>query len=434
MSETKVENDKISNGADEKLLLPLPGWKVWYVMVIIGILLFIDMATRNVVGPLFPLIKKEFNLLDSQLGLINTVVLIIVTVLAMPLSYLIDRWSRSKMASLMAIIWSIGSLVSGWASSFIVLLLGRGLLGVAEASYNSVGQTYIMAAVKKKFRATVTGFLTMGMTLGIAGGALLGGSLGSAYGWRNTLLILAIPGIIFGILAWFLPDYKSVVKTKSGTSSVVGFGTTLKELFKNKSVVLIVIGGGLVNYLVYTIISWLPTYLMRFKEMSMAQAGEMTGLVLVAGIVGAPLGGWLGDFAGRKNNRGKIVVIIVAAILTALSTFGGVLFDFWPLFILTVLFIYLLIPSAYVAIQELVPAHQRASAFGFYYSGVFILGVAWAPWAAGAISDATNLRISFWVAAAVVSVSIILFVATYYSYKGDYENARKREAILGEMV
>ncbi|MFA5079503.1 MAG: MFS transporter, partial [Dehalococcoidia bacterium] len=123
----KQENN---NNQEEKLLLPLPKWKMWYVMVVLYVLYFLDFATRAVVSPMFPILKKDLGLSDAQLGWLSTIVLAMVGLLSIPLSYFIDRWRRGRMLSLMSIVWSIASFFSGLSANFTQLLVPRGILAV----------------------------------------------------------------------------------------------------------------------------------------------------------------------------------------------------------------------------------------------------------------------------------------------------------------
>lgn len=84
----KQENN---NNQEEKLLLPLPKWKFWYVMIVLYVLYFLDFATRAVVSPMFPILKQDLGLSDAQLGWLSTIVLARVGLLSIPLSYMIDR-------------------------------------------------------------------------------------------------------------------------------------------------------------------------------------------------------------------------------------------------------------------------------------------------------------------------------------------------------
>ncbi|MDD5398362.1 MAG: MFS transporter, partial [Dehalococcoidia bacterium] len=262
----KQENN---NNQEEKLLLPLPKWKFWYVMVILYALYFLDFATRAVVSPMFPVLKAELGLSDTQLGWLSTIVLAMVGLLSIPLSYFIDRWRRGRMLSLMSIIWSIASFFSGLSVNFTQLLVTRGILGVGEASFNSGGQALIMAMVKKARRATVTGIWTTATSLGMAFGMVIGGWVAVNMGWRMAFMVVAIPGIIFGILAWFMPDYKNRPKDPNGaaSSSSMSFGSTMKAILTNKTAVMLFISFGLLYYFLNTIVYWLPTYFNRYMGM-----------------------------------------------------------------------------------------------------------------------------------------------------------------------
>lgn len=412
---------------EEKLLLPLPKWKVWYVMIIIFLLMFFDYTTRQAVAPLFPLIKKEFDLSDAQLGLISAVTQLAIGLLAIPLSYVIDRWRRGKMISLMAIVWSIASLFSGLASNFTMLLTGRAMLGVGEASYNSGAQTMIMATINRHRRATVTGFLFTGMVLGIAGGMVLGGWLGQSYGWRNTFMILAVPGIVLALLAWFIPDYKNQSKANEQGFSGAGFRATLAALITNKSVVTLTISAILVTFANYTVLTWFPTYLTRYADMNVATAGAMSGLVLLFGLVGMPLGGWLGDLVSRRNPKYKIIVIGISTLVAGVGQVFALWLNMWPLFILSTLGIFMLQPCQQILFQELVPSYQRASVYGFWFGVTLLLGSFPAPYVIGAISDATNLKVAFWVSAGVSTLAVFGYPLVYGFFNKDYAQARKKE-------
>ncbi|MFA5063832.1 MAG: MFS transporter, partial [Dehalococcoidia bacterium] len=327
----KQENN---NNQEEKLLLPLPKWKFWYVMVILYALYFLDFATRAVVSPMFPVLKAELGLSDTQLGWLSTIVLAMVGLLSIPLSYFIDRWRRGRMLSLMSIIWSIASFFSGLSVNFTQLLVTRGILGVGEASFNSGGQALIMAMVKKARRATVTGIWTTATSLGMAFGMVIGGWVAVNMGWRMAFMVVAIPGIIFGILAWFMPDYKNRPKDPNGaaSSSSMSFGSTMKAILTNKTAVMLFISFGLLYYFLNTIVYWLPTYFNRYMGMDVTTAGSLTAVVMISALIASPLGGWLGDLISRKNPANKMLLSWICVSLSIICYACAILFNAWPLF------------------------------------------------------------------------------------------------------
>ena len=418
-----------NNKEEEKLLLPLPKWKFWYVMIVLYVLYFLDFATRAVVSPMFPILKQDLGLSDAQLGWLSTVVLAMVGLLSIPLSYLIDRWSRRKMLALMSIVWSIGSFFSGLSANFTQLLVTRGVLGVGEASFNSGGQSMIMAMVKKARRATVTGIWTTAPSLGMAVGMVIGGWMAVHMGWRTAFMVVAIPGILFGILAWFMPDFKSRPKDQSGAagSSSLSFAGTMKSILTNRTAMTLFISFGLLYYFLNTIVSWLPTYFNRYMGMDVATAGSLTAVVLVSALIASPLGGWLGDLISRKNPANKMLLSWICVCLSIIFYVAAILFNAWPLFFVVTFFSYMYIPAQHTASQEIVPFYLRASTYGVYIFCMFFLGGLWGPAVTGMISDASSLQMGFWVNGAVAVVGSIGYFITYKFFNRDYAIARKLE-------
>jgi MFS family permease len=374
-------------------------------------------------------LKKEMDLSDAQLGWLSTIVLAMVCVLALPLSYFIDRWSRRKMMSLMAIVWSAGSFLSGLSANFWQLLTTRGILGVGEASFTSAGQAMIMATVRKARRATVTGIWTTAAPLGMACGMLVGGFVASKYSWHAAFMAFAIPGLILGILAWFLPDFKNRLKTESDDGSRhLGLGTMIKELVRNRTLVFLCVASGLVYFFTNTMVYWLPTYFIRYMGMDVARAGAMTAGVLVTALIAGPLGGYLGDRVSKKNPANKNLLCLIAAV-AALVTFAlAVLLNAWPVFFVVTFFIYLFIPVQQIVCQEVVPFYQRATAYGLYVFCMFLLGGLWGPAVTGIISDASNLQLAFWINGAVLLVGSVGYLLMYKFYTADANHARQLEA------
>lgn len=416
------------NSGEEKLLLPLPKWKLWYTMIVLYLLYFLDFATRAVISPMFPILKKEFDLSDSQLGWLSTIVLAVVCVLAVPLSYFIDKWSRRKMISLMSIVWSAGSFFSGLSTNFTQLLATRGILGVGEASFTSAGQAMIMATIKKARRATVTGIWTTASSLGMACGMLVGGFVATKYGWHAAFIALAVPGVILGILAWFLPDFKNALKPQGeDAGKSLSFGGILKDLVKNKTLVALCVSFGLAYFFSNTVIYWLPTYFIRYAGMDVARAGAMTAGILVTALIAAPLGGLLGDRISKKDPRNKLLLCVLSVVAAIIVFAAAVLLNIWWLFFGVTFFLFLFIPVQQIVCQEIVPFYQRATAYGVYVFCMFFLGGLWGPAVTGMISDASNLQVAFWINGAVLLLALIGYIFMYQSYRGDYARARKLE-------
>ena len=84
---------------------------------------------RQVLNAVFPLLKAQWSLSDAQLGLLSGVVAIMVGLLTFPLSLLADRWGRVKSLTVMAVLWSLATLLCAMAQTYGQMLAGRVLVG-----------------------------------------------------------------------------------------------------------------------------------------------------------------------------------------------------------------------------------------------------------------------------------------------------------------
>ena len=416
-----------------ELLLKLPKWKIVYIMVVLYGLWFLDYATRIVISPMFPTLQKDLGLSDSQLGMLTSVVLGVITVLALPLSYIIDRWRRGKLMSIMGIVWSIGSFCSGLSNSFGHLFVSRATLGVGEAAYSSGAVAMISAVIKKERRATAISLWNTAIPLGIAAGMVLGGWAAAHVGWRHAFYALAVPGVILGILAWFMPDYKNrVVEEKH--KSQTGFLPTVKQLLKNKTLVWLYIGFGLFTLQVQACMYWGPTFFHRYFGMDVAKAGMMSGVISMSLLIAGPIGGLLADRVARKNPRNKLFLCFISVVLSLLFSISGYALRVIPLVFMGAFFMVFFVAAQATITQEAVPIFQRSSSYGLYVLTQYLLGGLWGPWLCGVISDASNLLNAFYIVTAIGLIGAVGYLLSAKYYLGDVEAAQEQDRKMGIIL
>jgi MFS family permease len=88
----------------------------WSVFALTFGLMLSDYLSRQMIGAVFPALKAEWALSDSQLGLLVSVVSIVVGVLTVPISLLADRWGRVRSITVMAFVWCLATVVCGQQS------------------------------------------------------------------------------------------------------------------------------------------------------------------------------------------------------------------------------------------------------------------------------------------------------------------------------
>ena len=149
--------------------------------------------SRQVLSAVFPFLKLEWALTDTQLGSLTSIVALTVGLLAIPLSLLGDRWGRSKAIIPWARLWSVATLGCAIAANYEQMMLARFFIGLGEAAYGSVGLAVVLMVFSPTKRASLTGAFMAGGSFGSVLGVFLGGILAVQLGWRWSFGVMADP-------------------------------------------------------------------------------------------------------------------------------------------------------------------------------------------------------------------------------------------------
>src|SRR6266705_3119177 len=170
-----------------------------------GINLF-NYLDRYVAASVAPMVKRELNLTDSEIGLFGTAFLLVYAIAAVPFGYWGDRGVRKNVIAVGVAIWSVATLLSGFARSYFQLFLSRAVLGIGEASYYPAGTSLMSDYFPKEQRGRVMSLWGAGSTIGIAVGFAGGGYVAEHFGWRNAFFFAAVPGLLFAFLAFTMRE------------------------------------------------------------------------------------------------------------------------------------------------------------------------------------------------------------------------------------
>jgi len=417
---------------DQEVLLKIPRWQVGYTITVLFVLYMMDYALRSVIGPMTPALKSSLGLSDTEIGWLMSVVLIGVAIFALPLSFVIDRWRRSRMVSLISVVWSVASIFSGFAVNFGQLLATRTFVGIGEAGFVSGGMALIVGMVRKARRAFVTGIWAAAIPLGSALGFLVGGWVTKNWGWQAAFWAVAAPGVLFGILAWFMPDYKIHKDTldKAGGGKG-GIGTTLRDMLRIRTLPVLYISIALGMSLQQGSVPWVPVLLNRSMGIDNAVAATLSSGIAMLAVISMPLGGWVADRVSRHNPRNKVLVMVVGLWLSGSLMAAGAYLASLPLFVAGGFFIPFGVSATLNTAQEIVPVYRRATAMGLYMFTGYFLGGMWGPIIMGAISDAAGIQIAYVVIGVIGILGTVGMLWVSRHYNSDYQNARDIDRSMG---
>lgn len=177
-----------------------PGYR-FYVLAILILVYMLNFLDRQIIGILAAPLKAEFNMSDSQFGLLGGIAFASVySTLAIPLAWMADRFSRVWIMTGALAVWSGFTALCGMAGSFGQLFLCRMGVGVGEAGGVAPAYSLISDYFPPNQRARALAAFAFGIPLGTAAGTLTGGLLAATYGWRTAFIVVGLLGLLLAPL------------------------------------------------------------------------------------------------------------------------------------------------------------------------------------------------------------------------------------------
>jgi MFS family permease len=338
----------------------------------------------------------------------------------------------------MAVVWSLAAAASAFTKNFAQLFATRTAIGVGEAGYAPGGVAMISGLFPEKKRSFFMGIWMASVPIGAAAGVMLGGIIATQYGWRHAFGVLAIPGLVLGILLFFVKDYKTVklVKTKKDEQGLAKARMKVKditaEFIKKPSLILTYLAFAGNVFATVALLTWLPTFFQRVGGMSVTDSSVKSGIVMLAALVGTPVGGIIADrwFTRRKDAR--LLFSGISSCITAVALFaafmvpegGGLQYG---LLIVVGVTIAAFNPAAAAVTQDVVHPGLRAISYGLCIIVQHILGSTLGPIFVGAVSDAYNIQTALSLLPIFILASGIMFFIASRFYEKDLVNVERIE-------
>lgn len=405
----------------------------WYIVIICSLLYTVNYMDRQVLSITTEFIKKDLGLSDSQIGIIQTLFFLSMALFSFPAAYLVDRWSRKKTISIMALVWSSFTLVTGMGKSFLGVLIPRLLVGVGEAGFTSGGTPLIGAAFPNKGRSLAMGIFNMAVPLGSALGFILGGAIAVKYGWRTAFYIFTVPGIILALLALYMKDYKTV-RNIDEFGNKISFFKSAVSLFSIPTLKWLYIGFAMQNFMSFAFLTWAAPLVMRTNDVDAQKAGMLVGIIGFMAIFGAIFGGLAADIWQKKNIRGRMLTAASSLLIATVLFFFMIYYDLRGVgFVIGIaygVFSIFPVPSISAVTQDVTPPSLKGVSWGMAVFCLIVLGGAWSPIIVGAISDslgggAYGIKIGLLVTTVGGLAGTFFYWLSAKHYSVDMEKAQK---------
>lgn len=379
------------------------------VMATCAALVFLN---RSGIAYLFPAIKLQFHLSNTQLG---------------------------QLMAATALTWAASSVVSSFASDalairprtlIVICALGFSLVGAAAGAVTSFGGLLALRAAMGLFEGPVIPLIQAtvsrvspaqrrGANLGliIGGSGLVGAVLAPALmtglantvGWRYAFLAIAIPGPLVALAVWFVTRARGLVG-QAGAPERLDIGKALR-LGLQRNVFLGAIGAVTLIGSAVASGSFMPLYLASLPAFGVTERVLLLiGLGIVSS-VGAVVVPALSDRLGRKP------CLIAACLCGVAAPVALAMMSVWPAVAIPAVLLHFgaagaLILMVYVIPGESVPPAMAASTYAVLLFVGEVVGGATAPAIAGWAADHHGLIAVQWVVCAfgLIALAAALFV------------------------
>jgi MFS family permease len=392
--------------------------KVLFFIFFISLFNYID---RQVLYAVFPLIKKDLLLTDTQLGFLASSFMIVYMCFAPLVGYFGDKYKRSVIIGVSAVFWSVATVFTGMIRTYPQMIFSRSAVGVGEAGFGTVSPAYLAEWFPVHKRARIMALYALAIPVGSAIGYLLGGVLGQHFGWRAAFYIVAVPGIILGAAAMFLRETPEKLARPPERLKLAQY----KGLFRNRTFLLVAFSQAISTFSVGGLAAWMPSFFVRDFGLSVAQAGFYFGAVtVVAGVAGNLAGGWIADWLHKKTKRSYFIVGYLSYFLSMPFGVMAVLASTLPMALtmifITEFFIFSNSGPYHAAIVEVTPVNMRSMAFALDIFIIHAFGDAVSPTVIGMVSDARGLAFAIFLAVMFLFVGGVTSIFAGYYYKKDF--------------
>ncbi|WAH55451.1 MFS transporter [Pseudomonas silvicola] len=356
---------------------------------------YMDRANLSVAGSA---IQGQFALSPTQLGLLFSMFTWFYAMSQVPVGYLLDRVGPRKLYGGAIILWSFFTLLMGLAShqlfatasaSFVMLLVCRALIGVAEAPSFPSNTKIIANWFPDHERARATATYSSAQYIGLAVLTPVLSWIVASWGWEVSFYISGGVGIAFGVY-WLVAyrDPQDSDKANAAELSMIreggGYGSDnqrgnrtrvnwpdVRHVLHQRTVWGLFIAQFATASTLYFFLTWFVVYLEKGLHLPIAKAGIGAMFPYLMAMAGVLCGGVLSDLLlkrGRSRTLArKLPVMLGLAVTTCIALVN--FFESQPVVAIAILSVAFFANAfsnlGWVVASDVIPRHLIGTVGGF---------------------------------------------------------------------
>jgi MFS transporter, ACS family, L-galactonate transporter len=258
---------------------------------------------------LWPSIMAALGMSYTEVGLLSAICSVLNSLCQGAYGFLTPFFSRCKLLGFGNLGIALGTLMSGLAGSFPMLIVARGVASIGSSAQHPVGYS-ILASYFPKNRGSVMALNTSVSNIGTLIATPLATAMLLVMGWRQIFFMVSIVSVIMGLVYFFFRDYGAPNRTGSGKSRLAQGFKSYWRVLKNRNMLIIalvfMVGGagrdGGVNQIYFA------PHLANDFGYDKLIVGILITAISIGGVIGPIFFGWLSD----KFSRVRMLQISLA--------------------------------------------------------------------------------------------------------------------------
>lgn len=299
---------------DKPRTAPVSTYK-WVILAVLWLTLLLSYFDRVAIAAALPFMSHDLHLSPSVAGLVSGALFLSYTIVQVPAGYLSDRFGQRRVIVAAIAWWTLFSVLTGVLSgSVLTLLLVRFLMGAGEGFHPPPLWRMMSNWFPAGRRALPLALMLTALPLGPALAPSIAFPVIRSLGWHWVFYVTAIPGILAVLLvARFLRDTPRRRDVVEPTSANATAGQR-RQWRVSPNILLTFLSFLFFGFVLYGLMGWLPTYLIKYRKLNLLHAGVFATLPYLAGVVGMLLGAWVCE---RRYNHLRRRFVALTYLATA---------------------------------------------------------------------------------------------------------------------
>jgi FSR family fosmidomycin resistance protein-like MFS transporter len=354
--------------------------------------------TAAIFQPLSPFIRDEFSLNYEQFGWMMSGYNIAYGASHLPAGWLSDRLGPRLMIMIGISGVAFFAILAGLAPSYMLMFVFMILLGIMGGGYHPAASPLVAASVNKKYRGSALGLHQIGGTASFFLTPLIAAAIFQVLNWRWTIVSMAIPALIIGIVLFVLLGRRGYAKKATPVTADIQPESGQSSGSVRRLIPFITLGM-MIQVLIMGVTAYIALFAVDDLNASEDMGAFLFSLFHFAGFLAGPLGGYLSDRVGT------VPMILTASLIAGpalyLLKFASLGWSIWLILLVLGICMYIVMPVTESHIITHSPPHRRATVLGVYYF-VSRGGIGLSTPLLGFLADHYGFATSFTVAGAIM--------------------------------